>query len=328
MAPSRKAAVPPMTSDISFRRTVDRALVHRYAVSEVFITDLVEAGPDRALIGAQLPLSHSYFLDSSDDRSGYGATLLTECARQACTYLAHTRYDVPLGWSFLMSEMSVQLTGDHALRVSDRPAELTMAAQTRTELRDGRLRTLWADLELLVDGAPAGRITGEGRYLTREEYEFLRLGPRTGAVPLSSALPVRPEGVPVPPALVGRRDPRNVLLVDARRIGHALEARLGVPGNHPTIFDHPLDHYPGMALIEAAGQAALLALALEHPGGGWDTVLDLRATFSRFAELDADISVRARAEQQADGSASAAVGFRQGGETLAEFRLLVARSGS
>lgn len=325
-----------MTTDLSFRRTVDRSLVHRYAVSEVFITDLAAVDAETSLIAAQLPISHAYFLDvpefpgDAGRPAGYDLTLLTECARQASTYVAHVRYGVPAEWKFLMASMSARLDGPRAPRAGDRPGELTMLARTEADRRGGELRTLRAVLDLTLNGEPVGRISGEGRYLTAEEYEFLRLGGRTDAVPLSSGLgPVR--GLPVPPAMVGRADPRNVLLTDARRTPEGIAARLGVAGTHPTIFDHPLDHFPGMALIEAAAQAAKLAVAA---GAGRPdrtpaaAVTGMTAEFTRFAELDSPVEITANPDRRdAPGASGAARGVEvtltQGGETVARFALRV-----
>lgn len=321
-----------MTTDVSFRRTVDRSLVHRYAVSEVFITDLVEVDRETSLIAAQLPVSHAYFLDSAPGPARYGLTLLTECARQASTYVAHARYGVPREWKFLMASMTAEIADDDALVVGDRPGELVMTARTEGEGRGGDLRSLRAELDLALGGVPVGRITGEGRYLTPEEYEFLRAGDRTGNPPLSSRF-AAVDGVPVPPALLGRADQRNVLLTDARRTPGGVTARLGVPGTHPTIFDHPLDHLPGMALVEAAAQAAGLAVLMECPdgpragrGGPCDAAA-MSAVFTRFAELDTPVDVTAVLRPDAPPGGPrlrpAAVTLAQAGYPVAEFELTV-----
>lgn len=78
---------------ISSSRTVDRGLTHHRSLSAVSVTDLVDVDEDTFVAGAQLPRSHPYFLDPA---ARYGALLLGERSRQACTYLAHTRYAVPV----------------------------------------------------------------------------------------------------------------------------------------------------------------------------------------------------------------------------------------
>jgi hypothetical protein len=319
--------VAPPKSDLTFVRTIDRSLVHRYSVNEVFITDMVPMDSGQYLLAAQLPLSHGYFLDSARRPARYGVALLAECTRQACTYLAHVGFDVPQGWTFLMSDMSAELHDSAALLVGDRPAELTMVASPEAVIRGGRARALTVALDLWLGGTLVGRMSGSGMYTTYEEYDFLRAGARGGtAVPLSTSLPDGSGGVPVPPALVGRGDPRNVVLVDGRATGDGAAARLSVWGRHPTIFDHPLDHYPGMALIEGAVQTTLLALALRDPSAPAARIVALGGSFGRFAELDADVQLRAVLNGPAGAAeVPARVIFTQSGSVIATLRVVASR---
>jgi hypothetical protein len=57
--------------------------------------------------------------------------------------------------------------------------------------------------------------------------------------------------------------------------------RLRVDPTHPVHFDHPQDHVPGMAIIDAARQAALLRCP------GWSTA-GIDVSFLRFVDLDAE----------------------------------------
>jgi hypothetical protein len=312
--------------DLSFQQTVDRLLVHRHAVNEVFLTDLVPIDRDTCVIGAQLPLSHPYFLDQRAPTARYDTLLLTECCRQAGTYVAHTRYGVARDWVFLAASTAIELEHTDVLAVGDRPGELTLEVHSRPSFRGGQLRSVRTHLELSIGGERVGAMEGEGRYLTREEYGLLRQGGRSGQVPLSSALSAEPTGVQVTPRLVGRRDPRNVLLVDGRSDAEGVAARLWVSGRHATIFDHPLDHYPAMALLEAAAQATSLAVRLDGRAGDADVrIVALNADFVRFAEVDTDVDITARIIEWPTGGgpgpAVASVVFRQNGAVLTEARV-------
>jgi hypothetical protein len=53
-----------------------------------------------------------------------------------------------------------------------------------------------------------------------------------------------------------------------------------VDTRHPVLFDHPLDHVPGMLLMEAARQASTVFLG--HPC----LPVGLTNEFARYAELD------------------------------------------
>ncbi|MFI6442526.1 AfsA-related hotdog domain-containing protein [Streptomyces sp. NPDC050759] len=321
--------------DLSFQQTVDRVLVHRHAVNEVFLTDLVPIDRDTCVIGAQLPLSHPYFLDQRAPTARYDALLLTECCRQAGTYVAHTQYGVARDWVFLAAATSIELERTDVLEVGDSPGELTLEVHSRPSFRGGRLRSVRTRLDLSMAGERIGVMEGEGRYLDREEYGLLRQGGRGGQVPLSSALGVEPAGVPVAPRLVERRDPRNVLLVDAHGTTEGVAARLWVSGRHATIFDHPLDHYPAMALLEAAAQATTLAVRLDGASSGRADgafaartdgadvrITGLAADYVRFAEVDADVDITAtiteRPPAAGHGPLAANVVFRQRGAVLTE----------
>src|SRR5262245_47536291 len=71
---------------LTYERTVERSLVHRAAVSEVFVTDLRSIDTDRYLAGAQLPLSHGYYSDHRPRPASFDTLLLLESCRQASIY--------------------------------------------------------------------------------------------------------------------------------------------------------------------------------------------------------------------------------------------------
>ncbi|MCZ0971672.1 AfsA-related hotdog domain-containing protein [Streptomyces albulus] len=66
---------------------------------------------------------------------------------------------------------------------------------------------------------------------------------------------------------------------------------------HPVLFDHPVDHVPGMLMVEAARQAA--RAVAPH----WSLPVALDCSFARYAELDAPCWVGARAAGRAPTAA-------------------------
>lgn len=64
---------------------------------------------------------------------------------------------------------------------------------------------------------------------------------------------------------------------------------LRVDGCHPVFFDHPVDHVPGMLLVEAARQAAVAAT------GGRGVPIEMDTEFRKYVEfaepcwIDADL---------------------------------------
>src|ERR1044072_9443467 len=68
------------TGSVCFQQTVPRLLVHRAAVSEVFITDLQVADEQTSHIGAPWPRAHSFF---GPKMRLHDPMLLAETIRQA-----------------------------------------------------------------------------------------------------------------------------------------------------------------------------------------------------------------------------------------------------
>jgi A-factor biosynthesis hotdog domain len=90
------------------------------------------------------------------------------------------------------------------------------------------------------------------------------------------------------------RDPENVVigpaLLEAGGWGAAASARLRVDEHHPYFFDHPLDHVPGILILE--GILQLLETAL--PEGHF--VCGIRLQFKQFCEKTSPTLIRLRAE--------------------------------
>src|SRR5262245_14025929 len=68
---------------LSYERTVERSLVHRAAISEVFLTDLQAVHERRFLAAAQLPLTHGYYSDHLQPAPSFDPVLILEASRQA-----------------------------------------------------------------------------------------------------------------------------------------------------------------------------------------------------------------------------------------------------
>ena len=99
------------------------------------------------------------------------------------------------------------------------------------------------------------------------------------------------EPVPrVDQALVHKARPENVLVARVEPVfEHHVAAQMVVPEEHPFFFEHPCDHVPGLALVEAGRQGALVVAhtVYDVPIEGIAFLLqDLRIGFQRPAELD------------------------------------------
>ncbi len=128
----------------------------------------------------------------------------------------------------------------------------------------------------------------------------------------------------MPAGLVGRHDPRDVVLgtpgeerpsgADGLNADWAYGSwQLRIDRGHPVLFDHPVDHVPGMALLEAARQAAQ-ALS---PARVLPVMVDSK--YYKYVELAAPCWITAtRAPIRRAKDARVRVRAEQNGETVFE----------
>ncbi|KOV58512.1 ScbA/BarX family gamma-butyrolactone biosynthesis protein [Streptomyces sp. MMG1121] len=283
----------------SLTTTVPKEFVHRASIAEVVLTDWERVDEQHFTVSAQWPRLHSFFasLDGYHD-----PLLIAETIRQAGLLVAHTEFGVPLGHNFLMWDLSVDLDAEQ-LRIGAAPATVVIEiACTDIKRRGKNLAGLHFDAVIHRDGQPAG--TGGATFTCASPavYERLRgqrLGSEAVAIPLTS---------PIAPQHVGRLSPTSVVLspVPAPDCW-----QLRVDTRHPVLFDHPVDHVPGMVLLEAARQATIAFLGRDCLPVG------ITSEFTRYAELDAPCMIEACSLPPcADGREHVLVTGRQDGTVV------------
>jgi 2-oxo-3-(phosphooxy)propyl 3-oxoalkanoate synthase len=276
-------SLPPGVASLRFDATVPRGLVHRAAVAETLLTDAAEVGEDRYVVAAQLPRGHVLY---NDGRGRYhDLLLLAEVVRQAGTLVSHRFYDVPEGFIFPLRRAQIEVTDLDAMATSDvasqMVADIRIAGQER---QSGTLASMALEAALIVDGLRVGSAGGAIHFVSPSSYRTLRRN-RPAADDDPAHVSVRR----AEPHRVGRCDLRNVVVGELERpTGHeGYTCRIVADTRHPSFFDHPQDHIPGMLLLEAYRQLALLAVA---DACAWAPesllVVACDATFSRYAELD------------------------------------------
>jgi hypothetical protein len=301
-------------------RTIDRTLVHREALGEVFLTGSHPSGEDSYHATAQLPRSHAYFGDHLLRPPRYDPLLLLESCRQAALAGSHLHYGVPPDHKFILTRLALRITAPDELLIGQNPSVLDMQATTHDrKVRDGVVTGLDHALRLAVDGNQVGQAEVGLRFKSPEAYRKLRLDARAGdPPPMSSATEPPPPALPLYPAFVGRTDPANVLLLGARAVDdqHA-SAMLRMPGEHPSFFDHAQDHLPGMVLAEGARQLAV-HLVLEAYGLSVAKMIltGIDATFTRFGELEAQTRLVATADGDGSRAFPIQVDVQQNGEVI------------
>ncbi|MCP2164088.1 AfsA-related hotdog domain-containing protein [Goodfellowiella coeruleoviolacea] len=272
---------------LSFLRTVDRTLVHRSAVAEVFVTDMCRIADYQYVAGAQLPLTHGYYNDHVQSTALFDPLLLAEASRQAGICGAHL-CGVPRQTAILVNTFSLELANLDALAVGRAPGRLRIdCAFQPLRVRAGKLRRGMVEQQLYVADRRVGQHRMEVQFLSHTEHDALRHAQRGSAAPSTADLADVPHLRQVAPHLVGRAHPLNVVLADPVEVDGQLRALVRPRLGNRAIFDHDYDHLPAMSLAEAARQLALMSVddgtgavaARTHLGS-------VGGDFLRFAELD------------------------------------------
>ncbi|MFH8990064.1 AfsA-related hotdog domain-containing protein [Streptomyces sp. NPDC017940] len=330
---------PEAAAGLSHHRTVDRTLLHRHHLTEVFLTDIRRTGADSFVAAALLPAVHPHYTSHSAQTSlrHLDPMLLLECCRQAETAAAHLCHGVDRDSSFVLRNWSMELTDEvprglpGTVPVS---TELTMTALTHDPRhRAGRLSGLSYAFTLWAAGARLGDVRMEVGYVAREAYRVMRRGRRTGPPPSSDTCPPAALGTALEPARAGRLHARDTLLLDAVARATGCTATLRPAADNPSLFDHPQDHVPGMVLVEAARQLAAFAVAeggatAEGAAGAGgravrpeqSVMVTMRAAFFAYAELDAPTTMTALPGREH----RVEVTFRQNGADIATVELQLA----
>ncbi|MEY9967900.1 hypothetical protein ABIA33_005980 [Streptacidiphilus sp. MAP12-16] len=249
-------------------RTVPRHLVHRLAVSEVLLTDWQRESPEAFTLRAQLPRAHSFY-DTADGR--HDPLLLVEAVRQAGLLISHAELGVPYGHRFLMHSLSLECD-PNGLRLEATPADLLLRLTCHDMRHRGRrLAGMAYHVHLYRGGTPIGIGKSHFDCLAPAVYDRLRSRPQ-------HLTPAHLPAPPLSPSLVGRDRLRDVVLSPT---ADENTWELRVDQTHPVLFDHAVDHVPGMLMIEALRQAAWLASS----PNGFD-LRSLQADFHHYAELD------------------------------------------
>lgn len=265
--------------------TVPREYVHRTAISEVFLTNW-RRGDDGWVVSAQWPRAHTFY---GPVHGLHDPVLLIETVRQTGILLSHVVHHVPLDHPIIWQRVSYDLA-PRALRTAEEPAEVELHVTDHDMVYRGkRLASARQEFRIVCDGADLASATLV--YSCHSPAVYRRLRGEYGDVALANSrkLPV-PQAVA--PQQVARERDRDVVLSPTDRPDRW---QLRVDTSHPVLFDHPVDHTPGMLMIEAARQAAQAATP------GFTVPASIDCSFERYAELDAPSWVQARTTGRTDG---------------------------
>ncbi|MFD7661792.1 ScbA/BarX family gamma-butyrolactone biosynthesis protein [Streptomyces sp. NPDC059788] len=274
--PAPAAAGP---SPRTLTTTVPKEYVHKTALSEVLLTSWQETAPDVHTVTAEWPRAHTFY--SSRNRL-HDPLLLVETIRQTIPLLSHLAYNVPFGHQLIWDHFTYSLDPE-ALRTETAPTEIELRIVcSDIKRRKDTLSALTMDVEATRNGVRLG--SAVARFTSHAPAIYRRLRGEYGDAreAMARAVPLPP---PVAPRRVARAQFESVMLspTDTRN-----RWQLRTDTTHPVIFDHPVDHAPGMLLLEAAHQAVHAVL---HP---LQVIpVGLSTVFTRYAELDAPCWIEA-----------------------------------
>lgn len=253
--------------------TVAREYVHRTAVSEVFLTGWSKKGPDSFTVTAQWPRSHSFY---TSEHGLYDPLLLSETVRQCGLLLTHVGYHMPFGHQISWSRLQYAIV-PQALRVGHTPAEIELHVTCSDIKYHGTVpRTMAMHLEAVRAGSLLA-VAGI-RFNSHSPAVYQRLRSGRNVDEIFAAVPEPAE--PVARAAVGRLRRQDIVLSPT---GESGRWQLRVDTSHPVLFDHPVDHVPGMLLLEAVRQAGH---AMDPAQAGAVLPVSLDVSFNRYVEFD------------------------------------------
>ncbi|MGW4272010.1 ScbA/BarX family gamma-butyrolactone biosynthesis protein [Streptomyces seoulensis] len=269
--------------------TVAREYVHRAALSEVFLTGWSKGGPDSFTVTAQWPRSHSFY---NSEHGLYDPLLLSETVRQCGLLLMHVGYHMPFGHQISWSRLQYTLD-PRALRIEATPAEIELHVTCSDVKYQGKVaRTMVVHLEAVRAGSLLARATIGFNSHSPAVYRRLRAGRNVEEI--FAAVPEPPE--PVSRAAAGRLRRQDIVLSPTER---SARWQLRVDTSHPVLFDHPVDHVPGMLLLEAVRQAGQ---ATDPAQAGAVLPVSLDVSFNRYVEFDQPCWIEAEQIRTASSS--------------------------
>ncbi|MFJ3229995.1 AfsA-related hotdog domain-containing protein [Streptomyces sp. NPDC086787] len=313
---------------LSTQRTLSRRLVHRSAISEVFLTDFQSVDENTFRAAAQLPPRHFYYGDHTAHPAMHDPLAVFESVRQMLLCAMHLQHDASHDTKSITATASLEITDPEPLRVRGALDLLLLGTVELAKKYQDTISRVVHRVRVVVGGRQVGVVTVDTAQRPDAVYEKLRMSHRATPPPMSDTLPARTDGVAPPPRLVGREQAENVVLENADVADGAVRARLRVPTTHPSMFEHAQDHLPGPVMMEAARQAALLLAADgRDPSPAVCHPQYLAAEYLRFAELDSDITVVTRRLcDPVDGGRWTETDFVQQDETVARMRVRLAEA--
>jgi len=278
-------------------------LVHRTAPQEVIPTGWERLSERRFLVRGRW--NHPYYTPAHGLR--FDPLLIVESMRQSTILISHGAFDVPIDHKFVLQALSFDAREFFA-RMDPGGTDVELEVSfSKLKKRNGALSAMHSEVTARYEGRHVATGAGSIDILSPRLYNRLRGAHMEAVAGLWSAPGASVQGL-------HRTRADDVVVVPTRELG---VWELLVDTRHPTFFQRPNDHVPGMLVLEAARQVARSASA---PRPFVVRAGDI--AFSRYAELSSPVLLRVGSESQ-DGSGlrSVSVTGEQDGSVVFEARL-------
>jgi 2-oxo-3-(phosphooxy)propyl 3-oxoalkanoate synthase len=237
----------------------------------------------------------------------YDPRVLTQTIRQSGLVIAHSAYGVPLTHQTLLSYFVFTVSPGFGVSPTG-SSPLTVDVSVVGPGQGGRRgSSLGMDVRVYHGDSLAARADSEFGWITPAAYSRIRGGHLDGEW---NSWPLPP---PVDARTVRRAEASDVALAPGNRPGH-WQLRNDVA--NVLLYDHPVDHVPGLVLMEAAGQAANATL---YPAPFEATTV--ACAFETYTEFDRPCWIETEVLPAAPGEASVLVTATQDGKTVFRGRL-------
>lgn len=290
-------------ADLRTEATLPAHLVHKHKIDQVFVTDwMAGPGDDFATVAVQLPLAHARFSDTAAPY--HDIVLVAEAVRQAALIMATQVLGVPGERQFLIRELKLMLDPLERNRKARDTCDMIVSQDPSSTFKmrpGGSASGARAVTRCAIAGHPSARCEVVGAFVPESLYASFR--GNKDAVAANGLPDPTPRGEVEP--MTGRTRLCNSVITPVAPTGArgGYEARLIVETDDATFFDHPLDHIPGLLLIEGVKQAAIAAACKERglaPENVVVSAFDMR--FSRICEFQPDVICAVELDDDASGA--------------------------
>ncbi|MGW1378583.1 ScbA/BarX family gamma-butyrolactone biosynthesis protein [Streptomyces sp. NPDC002446] len=274
---------------------IPQEYTHLRNSDRIFITGWKRRGSGEFSLTAQWPAAR--------DGQQCDPRILTQTFRQSGLVIAHAEYGVPLSHQMVLLDFNFT-TNPEFSAPENRSLTLDIDVTVSETRRSGRFGSA---LDMVV------HIRHDDVTVARAESEFSWSSPavyrRIRGEHVSVDWGTWPLPAPVAPELVGRSSAADVVLAPS---GHPRRWQLRNDTGNTLLFDHPVDHVPGLALLEAAYQAAQATVSPVT----FDPAT-ITSSYTRYVEFDEPCWIEAELlPRPGTGPLEVQVTGTQGGHTV------------